>query len=70
MVEGFDFGSPLVKNALTGKLSILSSLYGLRIPDEYPFEAMDRLRERYLNIALSDVTLPALPVEAQEITDT
>lgn len=68
MVEGFDFGSEAVKSALTGKLSVLSSINGLRIPDEYPFEAMDRLRERYLNITLSNVVLPKLPEEAQEIT--
>jgi tetratricopeptide (TPR) repeat protein len=68
MVEGFDFGSPLIKNALTGKLATLSQINGLRIPDDYPFEAMDRLRERYLNIALSDVVLPTLPKKAQEIT--
>jgi len=70
MVEGFDFGSELVKSALTGKMSVLSDINGLRIPDEYPFEAMDRLRERYLNIKLSDVILPKLPEEAQEITST
>jgi len=69
MVEGFDFGSPLVKNALTGKLATLSDMNGLRIPDDYPFEAMDRLRERYLNVALSDFALPTLQKEAQEITN-
>jgi tetratricopeptide (TPR) repeat protein len=68
MVEGFDFGSELVKNALTGKLSVLSSINGLRIPDEYPFEAMDRLRERYLSVPLSNVALPVLPKEIQEVT--
>jgi len=68
MIESFDFGSESVKSALTGKLSVLSSINGLRIPDEYPFEAMDRLRERYLNIALSDVALPELPEKAKEIT--
>jgi len=67
MIEGFDFGNPLVKNALTGKLSVLSSINGLRIPDDFPFEAMDRLRERYLNIALTDVALPNLPEKSQEI---
>jgi tetratricopeptide (TPR) repeat protein len=67
MVEGFDFGSPLIKKALTGKLATLSQINGLRLPDDYPFEAMDRLRERYLNIALSDVNLPVLQPEAREI---
>lgn len=67
MVEGFDFGSPLIKNALTGKLAALSQINGLRIPDDYPFEAMDRLRERYLSVALNDVNLPMLQPEAKEI---
>jgi tetratricopeptide (TPR) repeat protein len=31
---------------------------------------MDRLRERYLNIALSDIVLPIMKVEAREITET
>ncbi len=70
MVEGFDFGSPLIKNALTGKLATLSQINGLRIPDDYPFEAIDRLRERYLNVALSDVNLPILQLEAKEIAIT
>lgn len=70
LVEGFDFGSPLVKNALSGKLAALSEINGLRIPDDYPFEAMDRLRERYLSIALSDVHLPGLRGETKEITTT
>ena len=69
MVEGFDFGTPLVKKALTGKLTMLSQINGLRIPDDYPFEAMDRLRKRYLNVALSDVAIPKLSEEAQEITN-
>ena len=67
MVEGFDFGSPLVKNALTGKLAALSDINGLRIPDDYPFEAMDRLRERYLNVAIEDVVLSTLKQETQEV---
>ena len=70
MVEGFDFGSPLIKRALTGKLAGLSKINGLRIPDDYPFEAMNRLRERYLSIALADVALPKLKAEEQKITDT
>ncbi len=69
MVEEFDFGSPLVREALTGKISILNEINGLRIPDDYPLEAMERLRERYLNVALSDIALPVLHDEAQEITN-
>lgn len=69
MVEGFDFGSSLTKNALTGKLATLSQINGLRIPDDYPFEAMERLRERYLDIALGDISLPGLQTETLRITE-
>jgi len=69
MVEGFDFGSPLIKEALTGRLAALSDINALSIPDDYPLEAMDRLRARYLNIALSDVALPALQKDVQEVTN-
>jgi tetratricopeptide (TPR) repeat protein len=69
MVENFDFGSPLVKEALTGKLSTLSTYNGLPVPNAYALEAMDRLRERYLNKALSDVPMPALQLEAQKMTE-
>jgi Flp pilus assembly protein TadD len=70
MLEGFDFGSPSVKEALTGKLAQLNTYNGLPVPDAYALEAMDRLRERYLNIALSDIVLPIMKVEAREITET
>ncbi len=70
MAEGFDFASPLVKEALIGKLAVLSSYNGLLVPDGYALEAMDRLRERYLNVVLGDVALPALQAEAQKITET
>jgi tetratricopeptide (TPR) repeat protein len=70
MVENFDFGSTLVKEALTGKLSALSNYNGLSVPNAYALEAMDRLRERYLNKTLSDVPTPVLHLEAQQITDT
>ena len=68
MLEGFDFGSPSVKESLTGKLASLSTFNGLPVPDAYALEAMDRLRERYLNISLSDVALPIMKAEAREIT--
>src|SRR5688500_2478209 len=70
LVENFDFGSPLVKEALTGKLSTLSTYNGLTVPNAYALEAMDRLRERYLNVVLSNFALPKLQTEAQEITNT
>ena len=69
MLESFDFGSPLVKQALTGKLALLNQYNGLSIPAEYFLEAMDRLRERYLRVSLIDIALPVLKDEAIEITE-
>jgi tetratricopeptide (TPR) repeat protein len=70
MVENFDFGSSPVKEALTGKLSTLKTYNGLSVPNAYALEAMERLRERYLKKALSDVPTPPLQLEAQKITET
>jgi len=70
MLESFDFGSPLVKQALTGKLATLNQYNGLRVPSEYFLEAMDRLRDRYLNVVLGKIALPSLDVDAKEITET
>ena len=69
MVEKFDFGSQVVKNALTGKLKNLSTYNGLSVDNAYVFEAMERLRNRFLNKALSDVPKAVLQSEAQKITD-
>jgi tetratricopeptide (TPR) repeat protein len=70
MMEGFDYGSSSVKEALSGKLAILSGINSLPVPEAYAVEAMNRLRERFLNVSLSDVALPTLQPEAQEITAT
>ena len=69
MVDNFDFGSQAVKNALTGKLKILSTYNGLPIQNAYVFEAMERLRNRFLNKALSDVPKSILQVEARKTTE-
>src|SRR5688572_7468775 len=39
MTDGFDFGSRIVKESLTGKLASLSSYNGLKLYAEYFFEA-------------------------------
>lgn len=67
MLESFDFGSPLVTEALTGKLAALKSYNGLRVYAEYFFEAMDKLRERYMNVEVSGVV--SLNAEAKGITE-
>lgn len=69
MVENFDFGSQAVKNALTGKLKTLNTYNGLPVQNAYVFEAMERLRNRFLNKALSDVPKATLRVDARKITE-
>lgn len=69
MVEDFNFSNQAVKDALTGKLKNLSTYNGLPVPNAYPFEAMERLRNRFLNKALSDVPKVTLQVDAQKITE-
>jgi tetratricopeptide (TPR) repeat protein len=67
MMESFDFGSPYVIESLTEKLSTLNTYNGLRVYSEYFFEAMDKLRSRYLSVALDDIYLPTLNEEAREV---
>ncbi len=59
LLEGFDFGSPGIVNQLTGTLTALKNYNGLRIPQDYFDEAMERLRNRYLNVPLTSVLHPA-----------
>ncbi len=59
MLDGFDFGTPKIASQLTGTLGTLKHYNGLSIPPEYLFEAMGRLRSKYLNIPLVGVLHPA-----------
>ena len=70
MMEGFDFGSPLTTQALTGKLATLKGKNGLPIYAAYFFEGMEKLRNRYLNIALEDIHIHTLTPAAKEFTET
>ncbi|MCI0552265.1 MAG: TIR domain-containing protein [Anaerolineae bacterium] len=58
MLESFDFGSPVIAGILTGKLVSLKKYNALRVPSEYFFEAMTRLREQFLNIPIESVLHP------------
>jgi tetratricopeptide (TPR) repeat protein len=69
MLESFDFGSPAAVKALTGKLSNLQRYNALRVPSEYFFEAMDRLRKQYLNVALEAVVHPVSEAVAQVVEE-
>jgi tetratricopeptide (TPR) repeat protein len=58
MLEGFSFDTPAIANQLTGKLAGLKRYNALNVPADFFLEAMDRLRQRYLNIALDAVIHP------------
>jgi tetratricopeptide (TPR) repeat protein len=57
-LEGFNFSSPAIASKLTGKLASLNRYNGLNVPVDYFWEAMDRLRTRYLNVSLDMVLHP------------
>ncbi len=59
MLEGFDFGTPTIASQLTGTLSPLKHYNALNVPADYFLAAMERLRDRFLNIALDSVPQPA-----------
>ncbi len=69
IMEGFDFGSPDVVNILTGKLFPLKYCNGLKLFPEFFPEAMARLRDEYLNVALEDVYIHPLSAETKDITE-
>jgi tetratricopeptide (TPR) repeat protein len=70
MLESFEFGSPLVSNSLTGKLSSLSGYNGMSLIAEYMDAGLEKLRNRYLNVALQAIHLHTLTEDAKEITET
>jgi len=57
-LEGFDFDSPSIAKHLTGKLGNLKRYNGQNVPAGFFDEAMSRVRERFLNIALDTVLHP------------
>jgi tetratricopeptide (TPR) repeat protein len=59
MLEGFDFATPGIGRQLTGTLAVLKSYNALRIPVEYFDVAMERLRGKWLSVALDGVLHPA-----------
>jgi tetratricopeptide (TPR) repeat protein len=69
MMEGFDFGSPTIASQLTGKLAALKRYNALSIHPDYFLEAMTRLRDRFLNVALTSVLHPASPAAQLAATE-
>jgi tetratricopeptide (TPR) repeat protein len=57
-LEGFSFGSPSISDQLTGKLGQLKNYNGLNMPVDYFSEAMERIREKFLNVPLDAVLHP------------
>ena len=58
MLDRFDFGAPAVAERLTGTLGTLKRYNALDVPISYFLEAMDRLRQRHLNVPLDTVLHP------------
>jgi tetratricopeptide (TPR) repeat protein len=56
--EGFNFGTPAIASQLNGKLLLLKKYGGFDVPASYFQEAMERLRNRYLNVDLDAVIHP------------
>src|ERR1700733_9364363 len=69
MLENFDFGAPGIGSKLTGDLEALKGYNGLPVPPEYFFEAMGRLRDKYLNVPLDAVRHPASRSAKQAAAD-
>jgi len=59
MLDGFDFEAPSNASRLTGQLLALKDYNALRVYAEYFAAAMDRLREKFLNVPLDAVLHPA-----------
>ena len=69
MLEGFDFGTPSISNQLTGKLASLRKFNAMTLSAEYFEAAMEKLRNKFLNVALETVVQPASPEASQTATD-
>jgi tetratricopeptide (TPR) repeat protein len=69
MLDGFDFNAPVISDQLTDRMAALKSYGALRVVVEYFEEAMGRLRDRYVNVALDAVLHPASPAAQQMARD-
>ncbi len=70
MLEGFDFSSYMVNKVLNGKLAALKNHNALTVSAEYFDAAMEKLRNRFLNVELSEVKIYPLSDEAKKATET
>jgi hypothetical protein len=61
ILEAFDFGAPGIDSQHWPTLAALKGYNGLQVYPAYFTEAMDRLRQRYLNVPLDTVLHPVSP---------
>src|SRR5262249_16620849 len=69
MLQGFDFGTPAIAAQLIGKLAALKDYNGLRVPEGYFSQAMERLRNKFLNVPVDAVLHQASPSAQQVATE-
>ena len=69
MLEGFDFGTPTIANQLTGNWLRFAKYNAMTVSAEYFDAAMEKLRNKFLNVALDTVVQPASLVASQAATD-
>ena len=66
-LEGFDFGSPAISKYLTGKLENLKKYNGQNVPADFFDEAMAKVRDKFLNVALDAVLHPVSSTVEKEV---
>jgi hypothetical protein len=64
MLKGFNFDTSATAGQLTGKLVAIKQYNGLPIPEGYFSAAMERLRDKFLNVSL-DTILYTASLDAQ-----
>jgi len=69
MLAGLDLGAQEIGDQLSGKLAQLKNYNGLNVPSDFFPEAMQRLRDRYLNVPL-DTVLHPVSIAAQQAART
>jgi len=69
MLEGFDFSTPGIGEQLKGTLEPLRHYNALQVPAAFFAEAMDRLRDKFLNIPLNAVLHPTSLFAEQSVRD-
>lgn len=67
--DGFDFSDPSVSEKLTGKLAKLKKYNGLEVPVGFFEAAMDRLRQRFLNVTPEAVLHPMTDEVQKVVTE-